>query len=66
VATPHERLAESLAALEKLQTGTKRVLRSSVRARYLRALDKASIDLDIEPFASLLAERLQESITKAR
>ncbi|HEY1890767.1 MAG TPA: hypothetical protein VGG63_10200 [Steroidobacteraceae bacterium] len=66
MATPHERLAESLAALEKLQTGTKRVLRSSVRARYLRALDKASIDLDIEPFASLLAERLQESITKAR
>ena len=66
MATPHERLAESLAALEKLQTGTKRVLRCSVRARYLRALDSASIDLDIEPFASLLAERLQESITKAR
>jgi hypothetical protein len=28
------------------------------RARYLRALDSASIDLNIEPFATFLAERV--------
>ena len=33
------------------------VVRVEDRARYLRALDSASIDLNIEPFAALLAER---------
>lgn len=42
------------------------IVRVEDRTRYLEALDSASIDLDIEPFASLLAERLEESITKAR
>ena len=42
------------------------IVRVEDRARYLQALDSASIDLDIEPFTSLLAERLQESIAKTR
>lgn len=42
------------------------VVRVEDRTRYLRALDSASIDLDIEPFASLLAERLEDSIAKTR
>jgi hypothetical protein len=33
------------------------------RARYLRALDSASIDLNIEPFAAFLAERVAWSTT---
>ncbi|MGB6485802.1 MAG: Fic family protein [Steroidobacteraceae bacterium] len=41
------------------------VVRVEDRTRYLRALDRASIDLDIEPFASLLAERLEESSNRA-
>ena len=40
------------------------IVRVEDRTRHLRALDSASIDLDIEPFASLLAERLDESITR--
>jgi len=42
------------------------IVRVEDRSRYLRALDRASIDLDIEPFTSLLAERLEESIAKTR
>ena len=42
------------------------IVRVEDRTRYLQALDSASIDLDIEPFTSLLAERLQESIAKTR
>lgn len=38
------------------------VVRVEDRARYLRALDSASIDLDIEPFASFLAERVEWSV----
>jgi Fic family protein len=34
------------------------VVRVEDRARYLRALDSASIDLNIEPFATFLAERM--------
>jgi len=34
------------------------VVRVEDRARYLRALDSASIDLDIGPFATFLAERV--------
>jgi fido (protein-threonine AMPylation protein) len=34
------------------------VVRVEDRARYLRALDSASIDLNIEPFATFLAERV--------
>jgi Fic family protein len=34
------------------------VVRVQDRARYLRALDSASIDLNIEPFATFLAERV--------
>jgi len=42
------------------------IVRVEDRVRYLRALDSASIDLDIEPFASLLAERVAESVKKTR
>jgi Fic family protein len=37
------------------------VVRMEDRVRYLGALDSASIDLDIEPFASFLAERVEWS-----
>jgi fido (protein-threonine AMPylation protein) len=38
------------------------VVRVEDRARYLRALDSASIDLNIEPFATFLAERVAWSV----
>jgi fido (protein-threonine AMPylation protein) len=41
------------------------VVRVEDRARYLRALDSASIDLDIEPFAAFLAERVEWSVSQA-
>lgn len=40
------------------------VVRVEDRARYLRALDSASIGLDIEPFATFLAERVAWSVTQ--
>jgi fido (protein-threonine AMPylation protein) len=42
------------------------VVRVEDRARYLRALDSASIDLDIRPFAAFLAERVEWSISQAQ
>lgn len=42
------------------------VVRVDDRARYLSALDAASIDLNIEPFATFLAERVAWSTTQAR
>ena len=39
------------------------VVRVEDRARYLRALDSASTDLDIEPFAAFLAERVAWSVS---
>src|SRR5271156_326248 len=42
------------------------VVRVEDRARYLRALDNASIDLDIAPFARLLADRVSASIAAGR
>jgi Fic family protein len=35
------------------------VIRLEDRARYLRALDRASLAQDIQPFAHLIAERVQ-------
>ena len=46
--TPNEKLAESMA---------------EDRARYLHALDRASIDLNIAPFAAFLAERVGWSVS---
>ena len=40
------------------------VVRVEDRARYLRALDCASIDLDIAPFAAFLAERVGWSVSQ--
>jgi len=40
------------------------VVRIEDRARYLRALDSASIDLDIAPFAAFLAERVGWSVSQ--
>jgi Fic/DOC family len=36
------------------------VIRLEDRARYLRALDRASLEQDIQPFAELIAERAQD------
>jgi fido (protein-threonine AMPylation protein) len=38
------------------------VVRVEDRTQYLRALDRASIDLDIEPFAAFLAQRVEGSV----
>jgi hypothetical protein len=40
------------------------VVRVEDRARYLRALDRASIELDIAPFAVFLAERVGWSVSQ--
>jgi fido (protein-threonine AMPylation protein) len=40
------------------------VVRVEDRARYLRALDSASIDLEIAPFAAFLAERVAWSVSQ--
>jgi len=40
------------------------VVRVEDRARYLRALDSASIDTDITPLAKFLAERVEWSVSK--
>jgi hypothetical protein len=37
------------------------VVRVEDRTQYLRALDRASIDLDIEPLAAFLAQRVEWS-----
>jgi Fic family protein len=42
------------------------VVRVEDRTRYLRALDSASIDLNIEPFADFLAEPVERSIGRFR
>jgi hypothetical protein len=39
------------------------VVRVEDRARYLRALDCASIDLNMAPFAAFLAERVEWSVS---
>ena len=41
------------------------VIRVEDRDEYLRALDRASIDLDIAPFAKYVAGRVKWSIQKA-
>lgn len=40
------------------------VVRVEDRAEYLRALDRASIDLDARPFAAFIAERVTWSVKK--
>jgi hypothetical protein len=40
-------------------------LRADDRAQYLHALDCASIDLDLHPFASFIAKQMQASLKKA-
>jgi hypothetical protein len=42
------------------------VVRVEDRARYLHALDRASIDLNIAPFAAFLAERVGWSVSQLR
>jgi Fic family protein len=42
------------------------VVRVEDRTRYLHALDSASTDLDIEPFAAFLAERVEWSVSQAQ
>ncbi|MEP7244834.1 MAG: Fic family protein [Gammaproteobacteria bacterium] len=42
------------------------VIRVEHRARYLRALDSASIDTDIRPFAKFLAEQVEWSLSQLR
>ena len=42
------------------------VVRVEDRSRYLAALDSASINLNIEPFAALLAERMAASAAQSR
>jgi len=41
------------------------VIRVEDRDAYLRALDSASIDLDIAPFAHFIAERVRWSLDQA-
>jgi len=41
------------------------VIRVENRRKYLAALDSASIDLDIRPFARFIAERVQWSLDQA-
>jgi hypothetical protein len=42
------------------------VIRVDDRDAYLQALDSASIDMDIKPFAAFIAERVRRSMTKRR
>jgi hypothetical protein len=42
------------------------VVRVEDRADYLKALDRASIDLDARPFASFIAERVRWSLKKMK
>ena len=42
------------------------VVRVDDRAEYLAALDRASIDADIRPFATFIAERVNWSLDQAR
>ena len=42
------------------------VIRVEDRTRYLRALDSASIDTDITPFATFLAERVEWSLSELK
>ena len=41
------------------------VIRADDRIRYMAALESASVDMDVRPFASFIAERVQWSIEKA-
>jgi Fic family protein len=40
------------------------VVRVDDRAAYLHALDRASINLDLEPFTSFIAKQMQASLKK--
>jgi Fic family protein len=40
------------------------IVRVDDRAEYLQALDRASIDLDLHPFASFIAKQMQASLKK--
>jgi hypothetical protein len=40
------------------------VIRVEDRTAYLTALDRASIDMDIGPFAGFIAERVRSSVEK--
>jgi Fic family protein len=42
------------------------VIRVEDRTLYLAALDRASVDLDIEPFARFIAERVRWSMEEAK
>jgi len=42
------------------------VIRVTDRDAYLSALDRASIDMDIRPFAAFIAERVRWSLDQAR
>ena len=42
------------------------VVRVEDRTEYLKALDRASIDVDARPFASFIAERVRWSLKKTR
>jgi hypothetical protein len=42
------------------------VVRVEDRTEYLKALDRASIDVNARPFASFIAERVQLSLKKTK
>jgi hypothetical protein len=42
------------------------VIRVEDRTLYISALDRASVDLDIEPFARFMAERVRWSMEEAK
>jgi hypothetical protein len=42
------------------------VVRVEDRAEYLKALDRASLDIDARPFASFIAERVRWSLKKTK
>jgi hypothetical protein len=42
------------------------VIRVEARTEYLNALDRASVDLDVRPFADFIAERVRWSLKKTK
>jgi hypothetical protein len=42
------------------------VVRVEDRAEYLKALDRASIEVDARPFANFIAERVRWSLKKTK
>ena len=42
------------------------VIRVDDRSEYLKALDRASVDLDVRPFAEFIAERVRWSLKKTK